>query len=129
MKIPTAIFFATLLSLSATSCYGASDPGSDLSAALRVLWGLLAVLGIILVIMAIAKKRLSFLHNSGKGAIEVIEVKHLMPKKVLYLVSVRGQEYLLGSGGDSLHLIAPIGGPTSQSFDEILTQSEQEIEQ
>lgn len=123
------ILLSLILMGSVTTClpvHGAEQAGSDLSAALRVLWGLLAVIGIILILVTIAKKRMNFLHSSGNGVIKIIEVRHLMPKKSLYLVSVRGQEFLLASGGDRLELIAPVKNEDSPSFDELLKHSEEE---
>ncbi|THB72601.1 MAG: hypothetical protein D6B25_16650 [Desulfobulbaceae bacterium] len=99
------------------------DDHSMLSSSLKMIWGLLIVLGIILIIYGIARKRLSFVQLSNKGLIRIVESKHLMQKKSLYLVEVRGQEFLLGSGGDRLELIAPINH-VPETFDQILESTE-----
>ncbi len=113
--------------LQTTPGYGGGEEITDLSAVLRLLWGLLVVLGILFITYAIARKKLNFLQAPGKGIIKVVEVRHLMPKKSLFLIEVRGKEYLIGSGGDRLELIAPIDNNTSGSFTNILDKSEKEL--
>jgi flagellar protein FliO/FliZ len=90
------------------------DPPSPFAATLRLIWGLLIVLGILLVIYALAKKKLSFLQGgNGKGAITIVEMRHLMPRKSLCLVNVRGREYLLGLSNEQINLIAALDLPVS----------------
>ncbi len=109
-----------MLFLFFSNAIAATETLIDSSSLLRLIWGLLVVLGLLLIIYAIAKKKMSFLQNPGKGIIKIIEVKHLLPKKSLYLIEVRGQEYLIASNQDSLSLISPIAGHSNNSFDEIL---------
>jgi len=99
---------------------------SLLSSSLKMIWGLLIVLGILLIIYGLVKKRVNLLQGGGKGIINVVESRHLMPKKSLFLVEVRGKEYLLGSGADSLNLIAALDDVNqSQShFETILKETE-----
>ena len=61
-----------------------------------------------------------------EGIIKIIESRHLMPKKSLFLIEVRGREYLVGSGGDSLNLIASIGDEnhSNSTFESILKDTE-----
>lgn len=81
----------------------------SLSSTLRIFWGLLIVLGVLLVVYALVKKKLSFLNaGGGKGAITIVEMRHLMPRKSLCLIKVREQEYLIGLGHDQINLIATI---------------------
>jgi flagellar protein FliO/FliZ len=101
----------------------AIEPDTAVSATLRVVWGLLVVLGILFIIYGLMKKKMSFLHTPGKGIIKIVEVRHLMPKKALYLVEVRGQEFLLGAGQDRLDLIAALNRTPEESFAEILERS------
>jgi flagellar protein FliO/FliZ len=84
------------------------------------------VLGILFIIYGLMKKKMSFLHTSGKGIIKIVEVRHLMPKKALYLIEVRGQEFLLGAGTERLDLIAALNRNPEGSFAEILERSEAE---
>jgi flagellar protein FliO/FliZ len=81
---------------------------SDMDAYLRVIWGLLVVLGIILLLYALLKKKFSLLSHSSQQHIKILEVKPLMGRKALCLVEVRGQEYLLGISGDRIDPIAAI---------------------
>ncbi len=76
------------------------------AAGLRMFWGLLLVLGILLLIYGFAKKRLSPIYTNEKSKIKVLEIRHLMPKKSLCLVEVSGKEYLLGLGNDNITLLA-----------------------
>jgi flagellar protein FliO/FliZ len=107
----------------------ASEPDTSISAGLRVLWGLLVVSGILFIIYGLMKKKMSFLHSSGKGMIKIIEVRHLMPKKSLYLIEVRGQEFLLGAAQDRIDLIAALNRNPEGSFSEILDRSGADIPQ
>ena len=91
----------------------------------RMLWGLLVVLGVMLILYGVVRRRFSILGGRSGGTIKVLEIRPLMPKKSLCLVSVRGKEYLLGIGSDSITLIADIGSSHKESFKEILTQSEE----
>jgi flagellar protein FliO/FliZ len=104
----------------------ATEPDTTFSASLRLVWGLLVVLGILFIIYGLMKKKMSFLHMPEKGIIKIVEVRHLLPKKSLYLVEVRGQEFLLGAGHDRIDLIAAIDRKLEGSFAEILDRSEAE---
>lgn len=96
---------------------------SDTSAYLRLTWGLLIVLGIILIFYALAKKRFSLLNSSEKNLIKVLEIRHLMPKKSICLIEVRGREYLLGIGADNVSLIAGLPQNSESTFAAILEKS------
>ncbi|MBU4236341.1 MAG: flagellar biosynthetic protein FliO [Proteobacteria bacterium] len=103
--------------LSATCAFAGTESPFSFSATLRLFWGLLIVFGVLLIVYALAKKKLSFLNaGSGKGAITIIEMRHLMPKKSLCLIKVRDQEYLLGLGNDQINLIAAIEPVDKKNF-------------
>jgi flagellar protein FliO/FliZ len=92
-----------------------------------MIWGLLIVLGILLIIYGLARKKLTFIQGGGKGAIKLLETRHLMPKKTLFLVEVEGTRYLLGGGADTLALITRVEPVEPKpSFDQILENSERE---
>ena len=96
-----------------------------ISSSLKMIWGLLVVLGLLLIIYGFARKKLSFGQVGNKGLIKIIESRHLMPKKSLFLIEIRGKQYLLGSGSDSIHLITPLeDNHCKPTFDELLQNSE-----
>ena len=104
LRLYISILF--LLGVSATPAWSAEfDP---VASGMRMLGGLLVVLLIILGLYYILRKRLGIMQNQGKGAISIIEIKHVQPRKTLMLVEVRGREYLIGSGGDSINTIVPL---------------------
>jgi len=96
-----------------------TDP-SLFSAGLRMFWGLLVVLGILLIIYAIMRKKLSFVKHNDNSAIKIKEIRHLTPKKSICLVEVGDQEYLLGLGNDTVNLISPVSSKKKERFDETL---------
>lgn len=97
-----------LFVLYAQTAVAAEQAPLSLSASLRLFWGLLIVLGIVLIVSALIRKRLLFLAGGNQGTITIVETRHLMPKKSLCLVRVRGREYLLGLGNDQISLIATL---------------------
>jgi len=113
----TLLIFGVL----AQTAFAGTEPPFSLSSTLRIFWGLLIVLGVLLVVYALVKKKLSFLNpGGGKGAITIVEMRHLMPRKSLCLIKVRGQEYLIGLGHDRINLIAtlpPAAPPDNSSPD------------
>lgn len=100
-----------------TGQFSAMDPY------LRMIWGLLVVLGIILLIYGLLKKRFSLLAQSPQQQIRILEMKPLMGKKALCLVEVRGQEFLLGISGDRIDPIACLSKKSGSSFAETLKGS------
>ncbi len=82
----------------------------------RMLWGLLVVLGIILILYGIFKKRISLFHSPSSQSIKVLEIKPLMGKKSLCLIEVRGEEFLLGISNDQITHIATIDSKKTTTF-------------
>lgn len=119
------LFVITLICLP-TRAFAAVEDFSMMADGLRVLWALLVVLGVILIIYGFARKRIPFFPGNTKGDIKVLEMRHLMPKKALYLVEVKGQEYLLGVGPETINLIATLDTSQKQTFDSHLKESESE---
>lgn len=91
----------------------AADTMDPIYASLRMLWGLLIVSALILIIYWILRKRLNILKTTESKHIKIIEVRHIMPKKSLMLIEVRGHEYLVGTGNDSISTITPLVKPSS----------------
>lgn len=97
---------------------------SMMMASMRVLWGLLVVLGIIFAIYALAKKKFNFLPgNNDKSLIRIVEARHLMPKKSIYLVEVRGKEFLLGVSDNNINLLSTISKIDQEEFQTVLDQA------
>ncbi len=90
---------------------------------LRMIWGLLVVLGIIFLLYGLLKKRFSLLAQSPQQQIRILEMKPLMGRKALCLVEVRGQEFLLGISGDRIDPIACLTKKPIASFAETLKSS------
>lgn len=126
-------FFLQLAVLLCLGCAGhaaaaTSAPTDEVAAYFRLLWGLLAVVGIMLVLYAVVKKRFSILHPRTNSAIKILEIRPLMPKKSLCLIEVRGKEYLLGISTDQISLLASLDASSldtaqKESFSEILNTS------
>lgn len=93
-----------------------------ISSGLRMLTGLLVVLAIILGLFLLLRKRLSSFQQQGGGLINVLEIKHVLPRKTLMLVEVRGREFLVGAGADSIQTIVPV--QQGESFAELLEKSQ-----
>ncbi|MBL4902537.1 FliO/MopB family protein [Desulfotalea psychrophila] len=104
--------------------FESTDP-TLFSTSLRMIWGLLIVLGILFAIYGIMRKRLSFAQSNSKSKIQIKEIRHLMPKKSLCLVEVDGQNFLLGIGTDTITLLAPLEGSKDTSFHAKLAVAEQ----
>ena len=90
----------------------------------RVIWGLLVVLGIILILYGIFRKRLSLFHSQSSQSINILELKPLMSKKALCLVEVKGEEYLLGISSDRITHIATVSSKKDSSFAAALSRTE-----
>lgn len=127
---PTAFLFITAFCLTATSAFGAesssmgSEAVDELAPYFRMLWGLCIVLGVMLVLYGLFKKRFNILAGRSGDIIQIKEIKPVMPKKSLCLVEVRGKEYLLGIGNESITLLADIDESKKGSFQDVLEQSE-----
>ncbi len=98
--------------------------GTDTADYFQIIWGLLVVLGIILVLYGIVRKRFSLLATPSSGKIKILEVKPMMGKKALCLVDVKGQEYLLGISGETISHIATLTPPANSSFAATLQATE-----
>jgi len=104
----------------AASSSQVSELGS-LNSYFRMIWGLLVVLGLILILYGLFKRRFSLLHQtSSKKAIKILEIKPLMAKKALCLVEVRGEEHLLGISANDITHLAALSRKKNSTFQETL---------
>jgi flagellar protein FliO/FliZ len=85
----------------------AAEPPDMASALLRTAWALLVVVGLILALYGLSKKRL-LSGKMGGNDINIIAMRPLQPKSTLAIVEVRGREYLLGISTNSIHLLAEL---------------------
>lgn len=137
-SVSSALFFSFFIfSLLDSNVYCASTApatydSSVFMASLRVLWGLLIVLGIIFAVYTLARKKLSFLPgNTDSANIKIIETKHLMPKKSLHLIQVRDREYLIGVTDQNITLLSnhPCHNDFQDILDEAVTGAEEHAKQ
>jgi flagellar protein FliO/FliZ len=99
-----------------------------------VLWGLLIVIGLMLVLYALARKRFSLLGVGGSGKIKVLEMRPLMARTALALVEVEGEKLLIGIGNGTVRMLThlPAGkdeqnttSPESHCFADHLDREQQ----
>lgn len=124
--VDTLIPVAILILCTPQPATAATELG-DTAAFFRLTWGLLVVLGIMLILYALVRKRFSLLHSPANSSIKVLEIRHLMPKKSLCLVEVKGQKYLLGISSENISLIANLPTSPDNSFAATLEKSEARI--
>ena len=99
----------------------AADSGSLLASSLKMLAALGVVLGLVLLLYAASRKGFGFLPAAKGGAIKIVEMRHLAPRKAVCLVEVRGREFLLSVGNDRVELLTSLGPKEAQkSFEENL---------
>ena len=121
--ISTVLLFDTAQLYAETNTHTPLLPdNSDIVASsFRVIWGLLIVLGVILLLYGLLRKRFSLLSSLPNKEINVIEIKPLMGKKAICLVEVRGTEYLLGISESHISNIATLPPKNAKSFSETLS--------
>ena len=110
--VPIITFILALPMLS----YADETQFGEIDSYFKVVWGMLIVLGIMLLLYALLKNRLSVFHSKSSQSIKVLEIKPIMPKKSLCLVEVKGEEYLLGISADRISHIATLPKDKNKSF-------------
>lgn len=118
--------FVLSAALSPPSYAAGTESVDDFSAYFRMIWGLCIVLGIILILFTILKKRFNVFQARSGNAIHVLEIKPIMPKKSLCLVEVKGKEYLLGIGNENITCLAHLTPEKPESFSDVLEQTRTE---
>ena len=115
-----------LLALTPALALAAEKPEdvSLLTPALKMLAGLAVIIGLLLLIYAASRKGFGFLPKQKEGSIKIIETKPLGGRKFLCLVSVRGEELLLGMSNDRIECLSKL--PPKTAFSETLQQLEEE---
>lgn len=95
-----------------------------LTPALKMIGALAVVIGLLLLLYAASRKGFGFLPKQRDGAIKIIETKPLGGKKFLCLVSVRGEELLLGMSNERIECLSKL--PSRSDFSETLQQQLEE---
>ena len=119
------LFPASMVLSASSTVYASSFSESGYQNYFKVIWGLLVVLGIILILYGLLRKRFSLLHRSTKQEINILEMKPLMGKKALCLVQVRGKDLLLGISGDNISCLASFPSSPKSNFAEVLQDTSQ----
>jgi flagellar protein FliO/FliZ len=104
--------------------HAASSQMVETDSYFKVIWGLFVVLGIILALYGLLRKRFSLLASSPEKNIKILEIKPLMGRKALCLITVKGNEYLLGISGDRINHLATLPDKTELSFAATLQSTE-----
>lgn len=125
MKFFLTILLSHCIVLVSSSLAFSAEEFDPLQSGLRMLWGLGVVLAVILAIYYLLKKNFTAFQQKEKGIIKVLEIKHILPKKTLMLVEVRGREFLVGAGNDTISTIVPL--KKEGSFSTFLEKSENDI--
>lgn len=103
----------------------AADSFSMGTALMQMLWALLIVIGLILVIYGLAKKRFG-IGQLNNGNIKVIELRHIMPRTSLALIEVEKRRFLVGIASGHIELLADFPDTSSdrQNFDTHLAEQQ-----
>jgi flagellar protein FliO/FliZ len=116
----------SILLLAPSLVLAADKPGdvSLLTPALKIIAALAVICGLLLLIYAASRKGFGFLPKQREGAIKILETKPLGGKKFLCLVSVRGEELLLGMSNERIECLSKL--PPRSDFSETLQQQLEE---
>ena len=109
---------------SSTTAHAALTQTAEIDSYFKVIWGLLIVLAIILGLYALLRNRFSLLTSKPEQHIKILEIKSLMGRKALCLISVKGNEYLLGLSGDRINHLATLPNKSDPSFAATLRATE-----
>jgi flagellar protein FliO/FliZ len=91
---------------------------------LKVMAGLILVLGLVLLLYALLKKSGRWIATGQNREINLIEVRYLAPKKALYLVEVNGSKLLLSGTSERMETLAqwPLVKKNSSNFEHVLSE-------
>ncbi|NOY13709.1 MAG: flagellar biosynthetic protein FliO [Deltaproteobacteria bacterium] len=91
---------------------GLGNEPSLLSSALKMVAALGVIIGLLLLFYAASRKGFGFLPKQRDGAIKILETKALGGKKFLCLVSVRGEDLLLGLSNERIECLSKLSSGT-----------------
>ena len=120
-------YLFTLLLLQLPMMVLAAENGNEvdlLTPALKMVGGLGVIIGLLLLVYAANRNGFGFLPKQREGSIKVLETKPLGGKKFLCLVSVRGEEMLLGMSNERIECLSKL--PKREEFSAALQQQLEE---
>jgi len=86
-----------------------SAPAGFFLPSLKLFFGIVAVVGIMLLLHLLNRRGFTFLEKRRPGRIKIVEMRPVGGRKSLCLVEVRGEEILLGLGNDRVDFLYQIG--------------------
>lgn len=105
LRLLKTIFCCVMIMAAPVLCRAAETEELELiPMSLKVMAALALVLGVVLLCYALLR-RSRWIPAGKHSAINVLEVRHLSPKKTLYLVEVKGSVLLLGGTTDRLETL------------------------
>lgn len=120
------VLLSLLILLPVTVQAASAPPDPLIGSGLRMVAGLLLVLGLMLLLYALSKRGLRWLPGSREGRIQIRETRPLGGKKALCLIEVQGRELLLGVSSERIELLCELSREPTASFEEALQRQSQE---
>ncbi len=102
------------------SAHAAQVSAPVIGGGLRLLAGLLLVLGLMLLLYAASRRGLRWLPGHRESRIQIHETRPLGGRKSLCLVEVRGRELLIGVSNERITLLCELDSAAKPSFEETL---------
>lgn len=103
-------FSILIFSLVPVYVFGASSTSEEISLipmTLKMLAALGVVIGLFLLLYALVRKSRTWLPGgAAHNAIDVRAVRHLGPKRALYLVDVDGKRFFISAAGEQIRLLS-----------------------
>jgi flagellar biogenesis protein FliO len=92
---------------------------------LKMLAALGVVIGLFLLLYALARKSRTWLPGAkAQNSIDVRAVRHLGPKRALYLIDVDGRRFFLCAGGEQIRLLSEWEAPQESHYTHLDAQGE-----
>ncbi len=103
-----------------------ADDAGLLYPALKIVAALAIIIGLLYFFYGASRKGFGFLPKQREGSIKVLETKALGGRKFLCLVTVRGEEMLLGISNERIECLGNLPS-RSKAFDETLEKQLEEV--
>ncbi len=126
MKYMGRILICVLILLPSRLWAASFSPPDLWLSGLKLLVGMLLVIGIILFMYALNRRGFAFFKSSRPNRIQILETRPVGGRKALCLVRVRGEDLLLGLGNDRVDLLLHFGA--SQGGDRFEDELQERLE-